>query len=428
MQRKLAALREEREQLPYATSHRTSVAGQEKEADSSDSDFSIDSSSRSRNRSCRGPASLASRYGEALSPIWLVITDGRMVWCSTDVGSPRLLLGIKEGPPHDAFSKPSIAAQATLAQHPTMSDGHSREVGSDSKRKALHVVKLPGLGRAGRPGESTKLELALPQDLAAQISSGKLTCLIVQAPGKQPELHVVPANTVAAAATVPAGVKREVAQASAREDPIEDDSTESGEEKSTAIEVDLDLFLKAADAEGPPSADDLGACTHYHSPLKAGPRAPAATPSSLVTETNIERMDCGDVDCLGFQVSTSGLSLDCAMGDLDSDDMVTLHAASLAAGSPGSPHGNLLSLSGFYPSSGGGAHKPWRDGSRSASSACPLQPDRSPSSSCGYHGSPWKNITGTTSDGGSSSAKPLGWENLLPSDHDIIRALAAVSP
>ena len=92
------------------------------------------------------------------------------------------------------------------------------------------------------------------------------------------------------------------------------------------------------------------------------------------------------------------------------------------------PHGNLLSLSGFYPSSGGGAHKPWRDGSRSASSACPLQPDRSPSSSCGYHGSPWKNITGTTSDGGSSSAKPLGWENLLPSDHDIIRALAAVSP
>ena len=58
MQRKLAALREEREQLPYATSRRTSVAGQEKEADSSDSDSSIDSSSRSRNRSCRGPASL----------------------------------------------------------------------------------------------------------------------------------------------------------------------------------------------------------------------------------------------------------------------------------------------------------------------------------------------------------------------------------
>jgi hypothetical protein len=37
-------------------------------------------------------------------------------------------------------------------------------------------------------------------------------------------------------------------------------------------------------------------------------------------------------------------------------------------------------------------------------------------------------MTGTTSDGGSSSAKPFGWENLLPSDHDIIRALAAVSP
>lgn len=344
-----------------------------------------------------------------------------MVWCSTDVGSPRLPLGMKEGPPHDAFSKPSIAARATLAQHPTMSDGHSREVGSDSKRTPLHVVKLPGWGSAGRPGESTKLELALPQDLATQISSGKLACLIVQAPGKQPELHVVPANTVAAAAPVPAGVKREVAQATAREDPTEDDSTESGEEKSTAIEVDLDLFLKAADAEVPPSADDLGACTHHHSPHKAGPRAPAATTSSHVTETNIERMDCGDVDCLGFQVSTSGLSLDCAMGDLDSDDMVTLHAASLAAGSPGSPHGNLLSLSGFYPSSGGGPI-------RSASAACPLQPDRSPSSSCGYHGSPWKNMTGTTSDGGSSSAKPFGWENLLPSDHDIIRALAAVSP
>jgi len=204
---------------------------------------------------------------------------------------------------------------------------------------------------------------------------------------------------------------------------------EEGEGEGAEIAAFLACTYAPEDVQMTSPSKMFGAPSHVEQAHKMAPsgRPPASHVSlvDLLNSSDSDRVHFGpaSLDCLGFQVSNHSLSLDCMVG-LAGDGGLSDHDNEPDISPAVSPHGGQqhLTLSGLFPCSSGGANNhPWRDASRSPwlKAESPL-----PATSASSTRSPWQK----REQSAPASTKPFGWENLLPSDHDIIRLLAATSP